>query len=256
MNENERKRKQVENLVKAGGLAIVGFLVAPFVFLAVQGLIGLALSLAIGYTSINMLPWFAAKVGNWKLKALKHEAAKNPIETLQRDFQLKTEALANFAEAIKTFTAKIRTFTDKVTEFKREYPSEASKFEEQLAAMNELRKIRIQKYNRAKEELAQYELEIDKADAIWQMAKAAAEMSAAAGASDENILQKIQSETALDSVQTKINESFADLEMALLEENDSPATNQTVKNQTDKAVSQFKSSPPILPTVEATGLRR
>lgn len=90
MIDLEQKRKRIEGLVKIGGLCVIGLVVAPFIFLTIQGLLGLVLAAGISFTAINFVPWYAAKVANWRLKAIKHEASKNPIETLQNDLRFKT----------------------------------------------------------------------------------------------------------------------------------------------------------------------
>ncbi|MGA3007842.1 MAG: hypothetical protein ABSE59_08125, partial [Opitutaceae bacterium] len=56
----------------------------------------------------------------------------------------------------------------------------------------------------------------------WQMAQAAAAMNKAAGVDAEAFLQKIQVDTAFDSVQKGLNAAFADLQVSLLDEKGLP----------------------------------
>ena len=65
------------------------------------------------------------------------------------------------------------------------------------------------------------------------MACAAAAMNEAAGQMEGDVFDKICIETALDSVQTKLNESFADLELALLDDD------KAKKQVADKQASQI-----------------
>ena len=208
-------------MVVATGL--LGFLVAPFVFIAIKGLLGLVVAGTISFVTIQFLPWFGAMVANWRLKAIKHEAAKNPIETLQNDLQGRIQALQQFRDAIRNFAGEVGTFKDKLVDFKHEYPERASMFEEQYSQMQQLLELRIKKYEDAKVGLARYEKEIERADAEWQMAQAAAQMNKAAGVDAEAFLQKIQVDTAFDSVQKGLNSAFADLKISLLDEKGLPA---------------------------------
>lgn len=222
MQDIELKRKRIESIVKVAALGVVGFVVAPVIFLTIKGLIGLIVAAGISMTVINFTPWFAVKLANWRLKALKHEAMKNPIETLQNNYKDRLGALQRFREAINSFSSEIKSFTEKLGDFKKRYPDEADKFDGQLAQMKQLLALRSGKYQEAKANLEQYELEIQKADSIWQMATAAAAMSKAAGVDADEFYAKIQVETALDSVQKSLNVAFADLELSLLDEKPSP----------------------------------
>lgn len=218
MQDLELKKKRIETIAKVGGLGVIGFLVAPVIFLTIKGIIGLAIAAGIGVTLINFTPWFAAKLANWRLKALKHEAMKNPIETLQNNYKVRMESLQKFRDAINTFSSEIKSFAEKLVSFKKQYPDEADKFDGQLVQMKQLLSIRSGKYQEAKANLEQYELEIQKADSIWQMATAAAAMSKAAGVDADEFYAKIQVETALDSVQKSMNVAFSELELSLLDE--------------------------------------
>ena len=219
----EEKRKKIELAVKIGALLLVGFIVAPFIFVAIQGIAGLLVAGTIGAVAINLAPWAAAKVANWRIMALKHEAARNPVETLQNDYLRKQESLKDFGAAITTFSAKVSTFADKLVDFRKQYPEEVEKFNAQHGKMRQLLELRRAKYKSAQAELARYEDEIQKAGAIWQMGQAAAEMTKAAGMTEEDFLAKIQVETALDSVQAQLNVAFSDLEQALTDEDDKTA---------------------------------
>ena len=78
------------------------------------------------------------------------------------------------------------------------------------------------KFKEAQTELTAYDKEIKRANDIWEMGQAAAAMTSAAGMTEDDFLQKISTETALDSVQKSMNRAFADLEVSLLEEQKSP----------------------------------
>ncbi len=218
MYNPEEKRKRIETVVKVAATLLIGFVVAPFVFIAIKGLIGLVIAGAVSLVAINLAPWFGRKVANWRLKALKHEAAQNPIETLQNDYKSRIEALQSFRDSIRNFNGEIKMFADKLEGFKLKYPNEANKFDQQYSQMRTLLAIRTSKYEEAKGNLKLYESEIQKADALWQMSLAAASMNKAAGVDAEEFYAKIQVETALDSVQKSLNTAFSDLEISLLDE--------------------------------------
>jgi hypothetical protein len=94
--------------------------------------------------------------------------------------------------------------------------------------MKKLLEIRQQKYQDAKAALEEFSRTIEKTDRKWKMALAAMAMNEAAGQMEGDAFDKICIETALESVQTKLNQSFADLEIALLENTEKVEQKQTV----------------------------
>lgn len=218
MQDLEQKRKRIEMVVKTGAALVVGFIVAPFIFVAIKGALGLLAAGIIGVIAINVAPWIGAKAANLRLKAIKHEASKNPIETLQNELKSRMEALARFRGAIEASAASVHSFAGKLEGFKKQFPSDAEKFDEQHAQARAHLETKKQKYKFAMANLKVFEAEIAKADAIWQLALAAADMNKATGVNEQDFFAKIQVETALDSVQKSIGTAFADLELSVLDE--------------------------------------
>lgn len=214
----DQKRKRIETIAWIAGAGVIGVIIAPFVFLAVKGIIGFIITGVITWTSIQFLPVFTMKIANWRLKALKYEASKNPIETLQNDYKARQEALSNFLQSIKDFATQVNIFGGKLVDFSKQYPEEAHLYRDQHAKMKQLLDLRFSKYEEVKAGLVAYALEIKKAEALWDMSKAAAEMNKAAGVDSEEFLQKISRETAIESVQKSLYGSLADLEISLREE--------------------------------------
>lgn len=223
MNESEleSKRARMTAVVKVGMLGLAGLVVSPVIFLAVKGLVGIVLALVGGLAIVNVAPLAAYRFSSWRLREIKAEAARNPIETLQLDFGERKNALHSFKESITVFSASVSTFSDKVDGFKIRFPGDSTKFEDQLSKMKKLLEVRKRRYKEAEATLVQYDGEIDRAKAIWEMGQEAAKMNNAAGMRDEDFLAKIKVETALDSVTTSLNTAFAQLETAVMEEDGS-----------------------------------
>ena len=218
MNDADLKRKRIETLVKVGGLGLVGLLVAPFVFVAIKGLIGLVVAAGISFGVISFLPYFAMKIANWRLKAIKSEAMKNPVETLQNQLVEKTNALQRYQEQLATLMAQISDFADEVKQYIKDGLEDAPVYQEQLDKLKQMLKMRQQKFSQTKQDLADFADSIERAERKWKMACAAAAISEAAGDIDGDIFDKICIETSLNSIQTKLNRSFADIELAFADE--------------------------------------
>lgn len=212
-NEFQTKSPKFAAAIRWGlGLAIaVG--VAPFIFLAVKGLIGLGLALATGLILIRATPWFSAATSNFFLKLLKFEARKNPIETMQRLWKQRKEAIDDAEKKIKDFNSAIGLYSQQVDGLKRMYPEEAPRFENHLKAMVELKGRKYVALQNAKVELEKYSKGIERASAIWEMTKASDAISAVAGMlTEKDALNRIQSDEAIKSVEQSMARSIAELD--------------------------------------------
>lgn len=215
---NEQKKARLATAVK-WGLGLLGAaLIAPIVFLAVQGLAGLIVAGVLGLAIVHGAPVAGMKFANWKIKSIKAEAARNPVETMQAVHIEKANAVKAFAQRVEDFSTEVRGFGDKLDGFRAQFPAEAPKFEETLRQMNQLLTLRRQRLTEAREELGRFEGEIRKADAIWKMSLAASSMHRAAGMTEDTIMQRIKTETAVDAVQSSLNRALSQLETSLSEE--------------------------------------
>ena len=216
LSELNQKRKRLTKWTQIG-LLVVALIAAPIVFLLIKGIIGLAIAGILGLAVVSFAPVVSMKFANWKLQAIKAEAAKNPVETLQNVYNERLAQKSTFKEKITIFRAKTATFADKVEGFKERYPQDAAKFEQQLAQMRKLLSRREARYRKVSEDLEKFAGVIQRADAIWQMGLAAADMNAAAGEFDgEQMYERIKVETALDSIQDSMNLAFSEMESDLM----------------------------------------
>lgn len=239
MIDLEQKRKRIEGLVKIGGLCVIGLVVAPFIFLTIQGLLGLVLAAGISFTAINFVPWYAAKVANWRLKAIKHEASKNPIETLQNDLRFKTLELDSRKTNIEKMSGQLRTFADRVTEIKDKYGASDSgyiKLNNDLVDLKRVYNHRCERWKEARKQLDLFGEQIDRGKMIWEAAQAAAAARETSGLTDDEFFSKLRTETAFDSIETSYNQAIASLDASMLEEpvkttTTNPAIEQERKNK-------------------------
>ncbi len=216
LSELNQKRKRLTKWTQIG-LLVVALIAAPIVFLIIQGIVGLAVAGVLGLAVVSFAPAVSLKFANWKLQAIKAEATKNPVETLQNVYAERLAQKSAFKVKITNFRAKVATFADKVEGFKERYPQDVDKFEQQLAQMQKLLNRREQKYVKVSGDLEKFAGVIQRADAIWQMGLAAAEMNAAAGEFDgEQMYERIKVETALDSIQDSMNLAFSEMESDLM----------------------------------------
>lgn len=247
MNELELKRKRIETIAKVAGLLGVTLILGPFYLVILHGigaLAALAGATVIGLTAVNFIPWFAMKLANWKLKALKAEAAANPIETLENQYKEREQGLVAFRENILSFHAEVQNFYSELEEQGSSHPELKVKFEEQYNKMRQLLAVRSEKYKLAQKKLKDFSDLIDQKRSEWKLAQAAAKMTKAAGVG-EDFISKLMEDTSVNSVQTSLNTAFAELEVSLLDEQPVNGTTAVADAAPVKALAE-KVGPPVL----------
>ena len=91
---NDPRARFWGNVAKYGAVLVAGFLVAPYIWVAIGGLIGLIVAVVVILAAWMLRPVAFSFAANMRLKLIKSEAAKNPVETLQNDLKDKAQALA------------------------------------------------------------------------------------------------------------------------------------------------------------------
>jgi hypothetical protein len=224
MNEIQLKREKVKKWLTIGLIALAGLIVSPIIFLAIKGLIGLAIAAVTGLAIVTFTPWISMKFANWKVKAIAHEAAQNPIETLTNLLMAKRQAWNEFKENVETAVAARATFKTKTEEFARRYPSRAPEFQAQLQNMTDLVERKKSALMEAKKSIELGEHKLEEMKAYWEMSQIAQAANAAAGMDTGDLYEKLKADTACDAVFESVNKAFAELEVeAALQITNQPA---------------------------------
>lgn len=227
MNKDEliAKHGKVKFWTALAALGVTGLLVAPFIFMAIGGIIGLAIAAGVSFTLVQLAPWFGLKIANWKyrlidaekvahVKAVTEAATENPIETLTNLLIAKKQAFNEFeASVIQAATAR-SNFAQKVETFKKRYPQRASEFEKQLSRMTNLVEQKKTALGDAKISLQDGDMKLEEMKAYYEMSKDAIEANRAAGMDTGDAFEKLKADTACDAVFESMNLAFAQLEVA------------------------------------------
>lgn len=193
--------------IAAGGFAAL-FLIKSLLTLAIVGFGGLAL--------INALPVFSQWAAQMKIKGIKYNSAKNPVEDLQLLYTKKTKELEVSAQAISDFSTEVKDYRDKLEGFKERRPTKAVEFQATYDKMNHVLIVRTQKLKQAKLKLEDFKAVIFEAQDIWDMTQAAMKANRAMKKFDNiDPMDEIRQKTALDSVTSSLNEVMAELETSM-----------------------------------------
>lgn len=209
-----RREKLAKVLTWGVGLAVVG-LATPFIVMTVKGLLGLALALIVGLALVHGAPYLAMKAANLGLKARKHEAAKNPIETLQNQVLQARERLGKAKEELVLFNTERRNFADEVKFLSLDHPEDGAEFAQQVAKLDQLAAHKQQKLVEAEAEIEQMEAAIRRASAKWKVAQSAMRMHRLTGEKTSTHIDQILKAEAIGSVQNAMNRAMAEMDSAM-----------------------------------------
>lgn len=221
----EEKKAKFSGWIKIAALGVVGLVVAPVILTAIGGLIGLAVAAGVGFVLIQLAPWFALKVANYKYRLIDAEkvshikevvsaAEQNPIETMTAALLAKNAAWKVFERATTNAVTARLNFTTKVEKFKLKWPHRAKEFEdalERMSGMVEKKKVALAD---AKQSLDDGELKLEEMKAYYEMSKDLIEANKAAGMDTGDAFEKLKVDTACDAVFAQMNQAFAELEIA------------------------------------------
>lgn len=208
------------NVAKWGMLLPVGFIVAPYIWIALGGLLGLLTGVGILVGAWCLRPWVFAVAANARLKLIKAEASRNPVETLQEDLRRKTVALDERKTNIEKLNGQIRTFADRVDEIRSRYGEKDGGYVKLSTDLLDLRRIykrRCEKWNEAHVQLGLFGEQIERANMIWDAAQAAAAARETSGLTEDEFFAKLRTETAFDAIQDSYNQALASLDTDMLE---------------------------------------
>jgi hypothetical protein len=227
MND-EVKKTQMISVVKYGLIGLFCAVIAPLAWMAVTGIVGLAIAGALVLFGTNIAPVIALKLANMKYRAIDAErvehiekvsnaAAVNPVETLIQQSMEKRQASDAFKQAITIFRTEVKNFADHIAGFAKEYPDDVARFQTQQDAMGKLLKFREDRYKQLQVELDNFDSAIKRAQAMWKMSQAAQKMNKLAGMELGDPFEKIKADSAINSVMTSMNKAFAEMETALMD---------------------------------------
>jgi hypothetical protein len=215
-NGLELRKVAFSRNVKIAGGALACLVIAPLTYFILQGILGmLALGAAgvVAFTVIQLAPWYADKVANWRIKLLVSEANKNPIETMQNIYMDNMKTIAAKDEKIKNFAARLEDFKDKMVVFSKKYPEEAQRYQDVANKMATVLQRQIQKQKTAKVAAREYHDNMEKAQAIYDMACSANEVTQLGGSVEKQVFQDIKNQVAFDSVNHKFNVAVAEFSL-------------------------------------------
>lgn len=205
-----------QRLIKYGGLAAVTIVIAPFVFLLIQGIVGLIAAVVIAGVANALIPAFSSWLAQVKFGALRAIISRAPVDELLQRGKERAEALATQAELLKSQATQLQVFKMRTTKLGREYPEEAQQANETLAQYEALFAYRVDAFKQAKQDTETFMRTVDKAEAMYAMAVEDAKLGASFG-KQKDYMAQFREKTAFEAIDKANAQSLATLRMALVD---------------------------------------
>lgn len=215
---DDRTRQRVAVGLKWGGGLLALAVVSPLAFLALKGLIGMAavgVAAFAGLVVIKLAPAVSLRLTNLSTKMVLNEIKRNPVESMIDLRSEKLVALNEQSGRIVEFQGRLESFAERTQEFSQKYPAEAPTYQKLVDQMRLALKGQKEKYSRAQDALELLDQKIEKGKAIWDMALAARGLAQLSGKQEARVFEDIRQQVALDSIQTQLHSSFAELDMSV-----------------------------------------
>lgn len=214
--ENSKQQK-FKTIVKVGLVAAVGLIVAPVVFLVIQGVVGLIVAGALGMTAMALVPALSERLTQLKFQAMKTVISRAPVETLHQRAKERWEELAEQRNILHAQAAALAAFKQKAAKFNIAYPEEAPQINEQLEGYERLFAHRVDLFKKAKEDTNKFMSVVEKAEAIYEMAVADAELGKSFN-KGKDFMAIYREKTAFDAIDKANATALANLKMALVDD--------------------------------------
>lgn len=206
-----------KTLVNIGVIGAVCFVVAPIVTQMIGGAIGLIVTFVIGSVALALRPAFTEYMSQLKFKTLNAVIDRAPVETLYQRAQERVNELNNQRSVLNEQAANLESFKKKAMAFAKKYPEDAAQMDEKLTGYEKLFAFRVELFKEAKAETQKFVGEVEKAEAIYEMAVA----DAALGKSfnkGKDFMSIYREKTAFDAIDKANSRAMANLRMALIDD--------------------------------------
>lgn len=204
---------------------LVLLLLAPFgvgfvtwlAFAIAKGIFAIGLAIVLGLAVVYGTPVLAMKFANWKLKAIKAEAAKNPIESLQNLAAQEARKLEAAQLDLAGWDADNQGMETGISDYKRDFPgATATTMEQTLAKSRECYGIAHARYLDSVESLRLFRVEIKRVDREWQLGLKAGRIRQRLFAfGKEEAVNEMIKDTALEAVRNQLATNMSALSLAL-----------------------------------------
>jgi hypothetical protein len=234
-------------LAAIAGVTVLLAVAAPVVWAAVSAGVGLAtlfVLAAVGTLVFQSLPLAMQVLENRLLRLRKSVAAAHPIEQLQNDLLRREQRLVSFRAALATIGGQITSMAEMIEDRRHADPDHV--LDRQMRALDRMAQFHaanVRRLDEAQVALEAFRQQVRQKMFEWDFAQSGEVVMAALNPSElQNLMQDLLTDSALQSVQKRFNEVFAELDLEL-HAIEAPTRALLERGRPDRSISPRTSSP-------------
>lgn len=212
-----QKQKRFKLIAQLGIGAAIALAIAPFIFMLIGGIVGLAVAAIIGGVLMALMPAASTWLTNLKFKALKAVVEDDPVTTLIAREQERAEALEDARIQLEQQTAGVEVFRTRASQIVKEYPEEEPALKQRLQEYEQVLAYRIDEFKESRKTFQEFQRTVAKFKAMYELAK----LDEATGKSlntGSDMLAKFKEQVAFDAIDQANAQSIARLRMSLVDD--------------------------------------
>lgn len=220
MDDVTQKREKLFKNLRIGGVGLLAALLLPLVFflsMLAVGAMAAAWIAVVGGLALNYsIDPLSRKLANWRIKEIKAEARKNPIETMENEALDMAGRIEKFKEALTTRKAQGAAWVAEIDELRKDDPEGAAVYDKEIEDYHTEMTTRDAELAQAVIDLEEFHEVIKKAARRWKVAQLSDEFRAANMSEREQYMRKIVIDEALTAVKDRAHEATARLNVDAL----------------------------------------
>lgn len=195
----------------------------------------------VGAIALTFAPVFIHQLSVWKYKSLKAMVSRDPINNLVALQKKRHERIEKGRLHLQEQSVAVSAYKRNCGEMIKKYPAKREELEGRQKVFEDMYAFRVDLYKKAKFDYNAAEEQLDYLEMEYDNAVAAYKAGQAFG-DTEDFVEKIIAKTAIKAVYAQVDESFAQMELAMVDAN----VQKSIEGKTQHLVSYDSSGQIIM----------
>lgn len=219
MTKGPSQLSKKQSLLFGGGLLVAFALIVPVTALALTAVTNLVLAGVMFFAFVALIMAAPSLVRFWRtmvLKMMKENVRRNPIETLQLELIKRQQAFVNAQQQVVTIVGTRDSLKEELAEYERKYGKSDDALGRMVDKLSDLADRLQSSLKQTNLKLHEFDRFVEQQAARWKIAKQTGDLATMLrDTHGGDVTDKFLQDTAIDSIRTELNTSFAEIDQIL-----------------------------------------
>lgn len=225
---NKQKRFEIIAGLLVGGAIVLA--AAPLIMAIFKTTLALVGTFVVGAIALTFAPVFIHQLGIWKYKSLKAMVSRDPINSLIVVQKKRHERIEKGRTHLQEQSVAVSGYKRNCEQMIAKYPAKREELEARQKVFEDMYAFRVDLYKQAKRDYNAAEEQLDYLEMEYDNAVAAYKAGQAFG-DTEDFVEKIIEKTAIKAIAAQVDQSVAQMEIAMIDANVQKSIEGTVQHQ-------------------------